>query len=381
MDYFLSGIVFFLIFSTIVLVHEAGHFFAAKLGKIKTEEFGFGLPPRIWGKKFYKKNGTLFSLNWIPFGGFVRLLGEDGKSKNKNAFGNRPMWARILTVCAGVFMNFVLGFLLLAIGYMIGMKPLILNRDDFDAAVSDGAIVLDDTKGIFVNGVVPGSPADKAGIQNGDYITAIDIYPVSTTEKFTEIKSRGLRGREFHLSVARKDWDKNEIIESPIFLVAPDKDGNLGVYITNDKPVIAENKVQYTPLVAIGSAAKDTGRLMLYTTQMLGEAVTSLVRDFSIPDTVGGPVAIAQVTHQFVLIGILAEILKLAALISISIGVVNIMPFPALDGGRLVLLLFELITRKKPNPAVEKWLNLIGFSLLILFIIFVTKNDIVRLFS
>jgi len=380
MDYVLSGIAFFLIFSIIVLVHEGGHFLAAKLGKIKTEEFGLGLPPRIWGKKFHK-DGTLFSFNWIPFGGFVKLLGEDGKSKKKDAFGNAPMWARILTVCAGVFMNFVLGFLLLSIGYMVGMKPLILNRNDFDSAVSNGAIVLDDTKGIFVNGVVPGSPADKVGIQNGDYITAIDIYTVSTTEKFLEIKSRGLRGREFHLSVARKDWDQDKIVKSFVALVAPDKDGNLGIYLTDDKPIVAENEVRYSPLTAMGVAARDTGKLMFYTVKMLGEFVGSLVRDLSVPDSVGGPVAIAQVTYQFVLIGIFSEFLKLAALVSISIGVVNIMPFPALDGGRLALLLFELITRKKPNQTFEKWLNFVGFALLILLLIFITKNDILRIFS
>ncbi len=380
MEYFLSGIVFFLIFSAIILVHEGGHFFAAKLGKIKTEEFGFGLPPKIWGKQFYK-NGTLFSLNWIPFGGFVRLLGEDGKSKDKHAFGNRPMWARIFTVCAGVLMNFLFGAVLLAIGYMLGMKPLILNREDFDAEVSRGSIILDDTRGVFVSGVLPGSPAEKVGIQSGDYITAIDVTLVETADKLLEVQSHGLRGSEFHLSVLRKDWETGKISEDFVALVRPDTEGKMGIYLTDDKPIVEEKEVQYSPLIAIGTAAKDTGRLMIYTVDMLGGVVSSMIQKFSIPDGVGGPVAIAQITHQFVAIGIVAEILKLAALISISVGVLNIMPFPALDGGRLTLLLFELITRKKPNPTFEKWLNGIGFLLLILLIIFITKNDILRLFA
>lgn len=178
MDLIISGIAFILIFSLIILIHEFGHFYMAKRAGIKVEEFGLGLPPRIWGKKF-KKNGTLYSFNWIPFGGFVRLYGEDSTDakmiKDPKSFASKPLRKRMAVVVAGVFMNFVLAFTLLTIGFTAGIQPLIVNSDDVLSALNSGIIEID--HGAIVEEVEEGSAAEKAGLKAEDVILSINEVP------------------------------------------------------------------------------------------------------------------------------------------------------------------------------------------------------------
>ncbi|QQS59908.1 site-2 protease family protein [Candidatus Peregrinibacteria bacterium] len=387
MEYFITGIVFVLIFSLIILIHEGGHFWAARFGKIKVEEFGFGLPPKACGWK-NKKSGVLYSLNWIPFGGFVRMLGEDDRDKkaqkDPHAFGNRPLWARIFTVCAGVMMNFLLGWILLTVGYTIGMKPILISPEDVDHAVANG-IVLTDDAGVLIAKVVPNSPAEKAGLLSGDFITGIDnIVPVQTAQEFLDAKNRGLRGKEFHLQILRRTYSSTGQIETEkriVALVPLDEEGNMGIYPSDDPSITAILPVQYAPHKAAWQAAKDVGNLSHYTVVMLGDVVSSLVSKLTVPDGVGGPVAIVKATHHFVSLGEVMEIVKFAALLSISIGVINIMPVPALDGGRLIFLLFEGIFRRKPLPKWEPIIHGVGFILLILFLIAITWKDLTSTIS
>lgn len=169
MDFLLTAIAFIVIFSVLILVHECGHFFVAKKSGIKVEEFGFGLPPRIWG---YRKGETIYSINAIPFGGFVRMLGEDdGDSKlekNKRSFSSKPPRIRIFVVIAGVTMNFLLAFVLLTVGFIFGMKPLILSGDDVFKYIDSG--VIENTQGIVVKEVSVGGAADRSGLKVGDRI-------------------------------------------------------------------------------------------------------------------------------------------------------------------------------------------------------------------
>ena len=175
MDLIISGIAFIVIFSLIILIHEFGHFYMAKRAGIKVEEFGLGLPPRIWGKKF-KKNGTLYSFNWIPFGGFVRLYGEDSTDpkmiKDPKSFASKPLRKRMAVVVAGVFMNFILAFGLLVIGFTAGIQPLIVNSDDVLSALNSGIIEID--HGAIVKDVEEGSVAEKAGLEADDIVLNID---------------------------------------------------------------------------------------------------------------------------------------------------------------------------------------------------------------
>jgi len=176
----LTALAFIVIFSLLILIHELGHFVMAKRAGIKVEEFGFGLPPRIWGKK---KGETIYSINWIPFGGFVRMLGESGYDskmlKKKRSFVAQPLSARIKVVIAGVVMNFFLAWLLLTIGFSIGMKPL-LGPDDVLPAVSDGVIQLE--VGARISKVEEGSVAEKVGLQAGDLLFSVDGNVVSSSD-------------------------------------------------------------------------------------------------------------------------------------------------------------------------------------------------------
>ena len=180
MHTFLTIIAFIFIFSLLILIHECGHFFVAKWKGIKIEEFGFGLPPRIWGKKYGE---TLYSLNWIPFGGFVRMLGEDARDKkamkNSRSFMRMSKWARTQVVCAGVLMNFLLAWVLFSAGFMVGMQPLIVNGDDFLASVRNGQIKME--QGVVVDSVVEGSWAEANGFERGVLIETVNGASLGTS--------------------------------------------------------------------------------------------------------------------------------------------------------------------------------------------------------
>ncbi len=199
MSYVLSVIAFIVIFSVLVLVHEFGHFIMAKKAGIKVEEFGFGLPPRLWGKR---KGETIYSINWIPFGGFVRMYGEEGKIKAKRSFAAQPMRARVLVIVAGVVMNFLLAWLLMFIGFTVGMKPIIQDLDGFFKAVDKGQIVLH--QGVVVKTVEEGTIAAQAGFKRGDIIYAIDGKAVN----FTNIEKIAKNSAKFY-GVVRNDEQLN----------------------------------------------------------------------------------------------------------------------------------------------------------------------------
>lgn len=177
MSYVITAVVFILIFSVLILIHELGHFVMAKRAGIKVEEFGFGLPPRMWGKK---KGETVYSINWIPFGGFVRMLGEDaGDPKmltSKRSFIAQPMRARVLVIIAGVVMNFFLAWFLMFVGFTFGMEPLLVEDDVF-GAVADGVVVLDE--GVRIKSVDDGSLAEEIGFKSEDVIYLVDGKEIS----------------------------------------------------------------------------------------------------------------------------------------------------------------------------------------------------------
>lgn len=186
MNFLLTAIAFILIFSILVLIHEWGHFFAARKSGIKVEEFGFGLPPRLWG---IKKGETLYSINAIPFGGFVRLFGEDDSDpkvkKNPRSYSGKSLRVRTIVVLAGVLMNFLLAWFLLTIGFSFGIQPLILSGDDILQGIQDGTIQTQ--PGIIVKKVDAGSPAFKAGMKPYDKILAIDQHQIFSLEQIQSL--------------------------------------------------------------------------------------------------------------------------------------------------------------------------------------------------
>lgn len=218
MTLFLTIVAFIVIFSVLVLVHEWGHFFVARKAGIKVEEFGFGLPPRIWG---VKKGETLYSINLIPFGGFVKLLGEDSHDpnllKNKRSFIAQTARVRIMVVIAGVVMNFLLSILLLTIGFSFGIQPLVLNAGDVIQNIDQGVIKIEN--GVFIKSVDKGGIADVAGLKSGDQILQIDGENLPMDKDLQEV-FKSYRGKGINLLVRSGGVNSNKQL-SPVSAVQP----------------------------------------------------------------------------------------------------------------------------------------------------------------
>lgn len=361
---------FIIIFSVLVLVHEWGHFYFARRAGIKVEEFGIGLPPRA--KAFYKdKKGTVYSLNWIPFGGYVRLYGEDSSDpkvlKSKTSFASKSILSRSMVIVAGVLMNFVLAWFLLTITLTVGTKPILATEADLRQAVTQGYIEVKDV--LYVNEVVKGSPLDESDLLPGDLITEINGQPAPAPDKLPDLL---VPKQPVTLTVLRGDMEGR-------LTVIPDEEGRIGFLVSSLPYIIFLKDLQYPFYQAPFEAVKEVGRLTYLTVEMLGNVVTTLLSKFAVPEGVSGPVGIAKMTSQFMREGIVA-LLQFVALLSISLGVINIMPFPALDGGRFLFIVVELLFRRRPSSQWEAAIHGIGFVLLLFLIFVITWNDIVTLF-
>ncbi|MBU0706537.1 site-2 protease family protein [Patescibacteria group bacterium] len=361
---------FIVIFSILVLVHEWGHFYFARRAGIKVEEFGIGLPPRA--KAFYKdKKGTVYSLNWIPFGGYVRLYGEDSSDprvlKAKNSFASKSLLSRSGVIVAGVFMNFVLAWVLLSVVLTIGMRPILVTQSDINNASAAGLIEVQDV--LAVNEILPGSPLAGTDLQEGDLVVWINGQGVPAASDLSRMLQPG---QPVVLSILRGEREG-------VLTAIPDENGKLGFAVSNMPYVVFLKDLQYPFYKAPFEAVREVGRLSYLTLNLLGDVVVSLVQKLTVPEEVTGPVGIAKMTYKFMQEGAVA-LIQFVALLSISLGVINIMPFPALDGGRFLFIIFEAVTRRRPNAKWETMIHGVGFVLLILLIFVVTWNDIVKMF-
>lgn len=348
--------------SVLVLIHELGHFLTAKRFGIKVEEFGFGFPPRVFGKKIGE---TLYSFNLLPIGGFVKLYGEDdagsGKvSKSKEvtkdlerAFFAKPIWQRIVVVVAGVVMNF--GLAVLIATYLFTSQGI--PKDNQNVLVAD---------------VSKGSPADTAGMKSGDLIVSIDSQKVKDPSMLIATTQDKL-GKEVTVVVKRGE---SEIpLKVTPRLNAPEGEGAMGVAI---EPNITFQKYPFPQSIYYGTkqAVQDS---VLVVTGFL-DMIKTIFTKQTIPEGVAGPVGMAQLTGEFVKIGPEA-VLSLVYMLSLSLAVLNILPIPALDGGRLFFILIELFTRRKVNPKFEAYAHMAGIVVLLLFLAFISYKDIVRIVS
>lgn len=358
----LTVLVFILILSVLVLIHEAGHFFVAKFFKIKVEEFGFGLPPRVWGKKIGE---TLYSINWLPIGGFVKLYGEDEagggrvnlKSQILNlkspdrAFFTKPWWQRFLVGFAGVFMNFLLAVLITS----------------FIFAVPGIKLPLD---GVVIAQVVKGTPADLAGIKKGDMVEYINRTKINTTEQLIA-ETKKYQGKEIDVKILSNGFEKDIKITPRVNY--PKDQGPMGIAIMQ-----AFEVKKYPWYLAILEGTKEVFRLSWFIIIGFATAIYQLVTAGAVPAGVAGPVGIAQLTGQFVQIGFFA-VLSFVSLLSLNLAILNILPIPALDGGRLFFILIEAVTRKRVHPRLESYVHTIGMAILLSLIALITLHDITRI--
>ncbi len=344
----MSVILVIIFLSLLVLVHELGHFLSAKFFGVKVEEFGFGFPPKITG---IKKGGTTYSLNLLPLGGFVKIFGENGDDlnlKRKDSFNAQPTWRKSVIIGAGVIMNLILAWLILGIVIAVG-TPL----------------------KVIVTSVAPNSPASEAIIKPGDSISEIilndKIIKTETSKIFLDAINNNL-DKDIALRIVSESGDEETKKVSPRSR-PPKGEGPLGI-------TIAESGVKKEPLpVNFFKSAlivgEETG---LAFKGFFGVVKGLIIGDGSI-SKITGPVGIFTFAEQTSKKGIL-PLMYFAAIISINLAVLNIIPIPALDGGRLLFIIIEKIRKKSLSFRFQAIANAIGFIALLTLIIIVTIKDI-----
>lgn len=376
---FLAFVIFVFILTLLILVviHELGHFFAAKFFNVKVLEFGFGIPPRAWGKKIGE---TIWSLNWLPFGGFVRLLGEDETDKevldNKRSFANQVVWKRITVVVAGVVMNLLLAWLLFytVLGFQGFKTKLPLLSDYHFAGINQFTEI-----SIVVGNIAKDSPAEKDGLKEGDRVIALNGTPLTDASKFVEqVKSNA--GKEVKLTISDLQGNNpRDVIVTPRENPPPGQ-GALGVSLGGIKTV---NLSFDTPAQRLFAGPVYSYNLVGYSGKILGETIGFSIKEHNVEpvsNAVAGPVGITSVVAQILSVkNPLLPYLDFVAALSLNLAIVNVLPFPGLDGGRLFFLVIEGITRKKTHAVIEKYVHTIGLVVLLSLIILITISDIRKL--
>lgn len=355
-------LIFLVVIAILVLSHEFGHFIVAKWKGMRVDEFGFGFPPRLFGKQFGE---TLYSINLLPFGGFVRIWGEDETGNagefNKQNFASHRAWDRFLVLIAGVAMNFILAYVLLTIGHGIGIPSAV------------GAGELAHNAVVRVVEVVPGSPAHEAGITLGDAI--IELESLSKTLRIIEVTEvqefvKRHAGEEVTVVVGRTDGEHRVVVA--LREEAPAGEGLLGIAMA--KIGIVRTLWYRAPWEGL--------KTTIYTTKMVAGGLASFfVNIFStdIAGSVAGPVGIAQIAGEATALGFV-YLLQLIAVLSINLAILNVLPIPALDGGRVFFLIIEKL-RGAPVPVhISQFAHTAGFVALIFLMLVVTYFDLARIF-
>jgi len=374
----LTIITFFIVLSLLVFVHEFGHFLAAKKAGVKVEEFGFGYPPRLWGKKI---GGTVYSLNWLFFGGFVKLYGEEmsEKKEGKNAFWAKSKKSRALVIVAGVLANFVLAIGFFAIVYSVSGIPTKTDK-------------------VRILGIVPNSPAARSGLKERDVVLKINEQTLKDSQTFVDLIEKE-KGQQVLLTIER---EKDNPCQTQVFgggpgfegkpafscqegklllwviprQNPPEQEGPLGVIISDME--MKKYSWWQMPFRGMVEGVKEALSWLVVIVKALEKMFVDLLVRGIIPKDVAGPVGIFQITGLVAQTGIL-NTLQFIGVLSVNLAVINLLPLPALDGGRLVFILYEAITRRRPKPSFERWVNAAGMAFLLLLIILITINDVIRL--
>lgn len=348
-----------LIFGFLVFVHEFGHFITAKRAGVEVEEFGFGFPPRAIGKKV---GDTIYSINWLPLGGFVKMKGENLTDTTPGTFGATTFWQKTKILFAGVVMNALTAYLILLYLCLTGLPPVIAGQ------ASVGTAQYAQPKQIMAVVVEPGSPAAAAGLQRGDLISKGNGQLI-TDEDDLQAFTKKHAGERVTL-VATKDGQTKEL--SVQLKPASAKVGFLGV------TPFQTYQLKYNLPDAIVTAGAITLQLMWATLAAFGNLILGLFTQGQVSDNVTGPVGIVVLLKNVLDLGI-QYILIFVASISVSLAVINALPLPALDGGRWAMALAQKLTKRNFSEKVETAVHAAGFVALIGLMVVVTFFDIKRL--
>ena len=366
----ITALIFLLVLGVLVFVHEMGHFIVARRNGIKADEFGFGFPPRIAGlvwddekkKHRFVKGGeevvsphTVYSLNWIPLGGFVKIKGEDGEQKDADSFAVKSAWVRIKVLAAGVTMNFLLAWVLISIVLIAGFPQAV----DPQAPVSG-------KRDIQISEVLPNTPAEVMGLRFGDKIISFgDTKALSVTQVQQYIIEH--KGQAITLHIMR--GTEALTLQGMPRTEYPTNEGSLGIGLGETE------LIRYPWYEAVQQGAVTTYYLTSAMVSGIFEILKGLVTGTHEGlSSVSGPVGIAKLTGQVSDLG-LVYLLYFAAILSINLGIINILPIPALDGGRVLFILIEVIKGSPVSQKIEGFFHQIGFALLLLLMVWVTVHD------
>jgi regulator of sigma E protease len=348
---FLDVITFIIVLSVLVLVHEFGHFITARKSGILVEEFGFGIPPKIFG---FKKGETLYSINLLPFGGFVRLHGEnfgDTVTQKDRSYLGKSKKVRSMVVVAGVLMNFLLAIVLFGVVYSFSGIPK-----------KSGYVEIVD--------VMEGTPADEAGFMDGDIIKTVDGQTLTDNDEFKSYISTKA-GNEVSIEVVRPE-NKSEILKIVPREDPPANEGSLGV-------IIADTQTYYAPVWQrpFLGAYYGTKEAVFWGTAVLQGFGMMIGKLFigQVPRDVTGPAGLLVITSEVAKVGFM-PLLNWMGIISINLGILNILPIPALDGGRLAFIFLEKLFGRRVLPKVESALHAISLGLLITLLLVVTFKEV-----
>lgn len=365
----LSAIILFVvILLVLVTVHEFGHFIVAKLTNMRVDEFAFGFPPRLFSKKVGE---TTYSLNALPLGGYVSIWGENGSENDKEkdgaknhprAFGNRPWWAQILVLVAGVTMNMVLAWFIF-IGISYGNITVSTEDATYGTLVKNSSLMVIDA--------AEESPAYKAGLIPGSVILKVKsgstLANISTSESL--VTFIGLHQNDsFSISFKGPDGVVRNTVIAAVYGIVPDKKA-IGISVES------VGTIHTTMMQALRIGTSRTSEMTKMTFGGLKSLAASVVGGENVLASLSGPVGIARIVGKTSDYGYVA-VLTLIAVLSINLAIFNILPLPALDGGRMIVVMIETVLKKKIPFKYYSWANIAGFSLLILLLVVVTFHDI-----
>jgi regulator of sigma E protease len=365
----MSVLLFFLVLFVLVLVHEWGHFIVAKKTGMRVDEFGIGFPPKLFGRK---KGETEYSFNMFPIGGFVRIFGENAeapmteedKVDEHRAFYNRPKLAQAAVLLAGITMNILFAWLLFSIVLVVGVPTAV---DEATASPEATLVVASTLKDAPADGALPvGATITKA-------VSGADTLEHPTPETFSTFVS-GHAPAPIDVTYIKKGEEKTIAVVPKAGLVKEDPSR----YIIGTSLALVEMKRESLLNASIDAAKMTASDIVTISAGLYGLAHDALFGKADL-SSVAGPVGIVGMVGDAASYG-LTPLLMFTAMISLNLAVINVLPFPALDGGRLVFVLIEAITKRHVPAVWTGWINLLGFALLMVLMAAVTIHDISRLF-
>ena len=353
----MTAILFLLVLAVLIFVHELGHFLIARACGIRVDAFALGFGPKLFSKTVGE---TTYSLNLIPFGGYVKIFGENPDDESMNgedkarSFVHKPKWQQIAVLFAGIFFNFVFAAVIVAIAFTFGVPASSGSYAEYKDKMSD--------QHIAVTFVTPGSPADKAGLKAGDELLVDSVENLQS--QINESKDNGI------LINYERGGQVSSTTVIAIKGIVEDKYA-IGIAMDN----VATLKLPF--YLSVVEGVRFTLHSIVETIIGLTNLIIGGFKGTSSLASVTGPVGIAGKVGDAAEIGF-AYLLQFTAIISINLGVLNLIPFPALDGGRILFVIIEVIIRRPIKPAIANLVNTIGFLLLIGLMLFVTYKDIIN---